>query len=141
MADPVVSPFSARPVSVSFDLGFPTGAGVRASYSPIPELGLEAHVGSILLFQTYGADVTYRPLARAFSVSPMVRVGVSALQSNVTAALGGPAWQPIGDAQVGVAWRARNGFDLSAGLGVTVAAPNGQATVIPGGNLSLGYAF
>ncbi len=141
MADPVITPFASRPFVIGADLGFPTGLGGRASYSPIPQLGIEAHVGSILLFQTYGVDLTYRPLAGAFSVSPMVRVGVSAMQSNLAGVLGGPAWQPLGDAQVGVEWRTAGGFSLSAGVGGVLASPGGKTSVIPAGNLTLGYAF
>jgi hypothetical protein len=140
MSDPVLTPFRTRAFTIAADVGFPTGLGVRGSYSPIPELGIELHASTILLLQTYGADVTYRPLAGAFSVSPFVRVGVSALQSNMEA-FGGPAWQPMGTAQLGVEWRTRGGFSLGGGIGAAVVAPDGHVGVIPSANLSIGYAF
>jgi hypothetical protein len=138
MANPAVTSFRARPFSIGADVGFPTGAGVRAGYSPMPELGIEVHVGTLLLLNVFGADLSYRPLAGAFNVSPFVRLGINAVQSSL---FGGPAWQPMGAVQVGGEWRSNGGFSLSAGFGAALTSPGGRTSVIPGGTVSIGYAF
>jgi hypothetical protein len=140
------SSFVARPYYIAANLGFPAGAGLRAGASIIPELGVDLHVGSILLLQDYGADLVVRPLARSHNWSPTVRIGMSALQSNLTA-LGGPAWLPMPSATVGVEWRTQGGFVLGGDIGGSLIINSQQqdlpttAKLAPNFNLSIGYAF
>lgn len=138
--------FVRRPYFVAANLGLPSGAGVRAGASIIPELGVEVHVGTALLFQDYGADLVVRPTARIANVTPTLRVGMAAMQNNL-ASLGGPAWLPTPSAGVGVEWRTNGGFLLGGDVGVSLpisSGPTQAATTVkvaPNLNLSIGYAF
>ena len=59
----IPSSFALRPFHVAVDAGFPTGIGLRVGASIIPQIGVELHAGTAVLFQDYGADLVYRPLA------------------------------------------------------------------------------
>jgi hypothetical protein len=138
--------FVRRPYYAAFNLGLPSGAGARVGVSIIPELGVEAHAGTALLWQDYGADLVVRPLARLYDVTPTIRLGMAAMQNNLSS-WGGPAWLPVPSAAVGVEWRSRGGLVLGGDVGVSVPVTLATdynpttAKVAPNVNLSIGYAF
>lgn len=144
MSEP--SSFAARPFHVTGIVGFPSGVGVKAGGDFIPEIGLDARVSTSLLFQDYGVDVVFRPFASKSNIAPTAKLGMSVLQSNLTA-FGGPSWLPMPSASVGFELRTKGGFVLGMDAGAAVPIRPGRgngttaAVVIPSGSLSIGYAF
>ncbi|MCC6806749.1 MAG: hypothetical protein IT381_04955 [Deltaproteobacteria bacterium] len=122
--------FATRRFSIAFNLGYPSGAGVRAGVSLLPELGIEARASTLILYQDYGLDLVYRPLASRYNVTPTLRAGMAARQNNLSS-WGGPAWIPVPSTGAGVEWRAQGGFFLGGDLGIAVPITPGDGATLP----------
>lgn len=134
--------FATRRLYVGADLGLSTGLGARLGYSIVPELALEAHVGSAILWQNYGIDAVYRPLGRLFNITPTVDLGLSVLQNNL-----GSGITPLPSTHLGVEWQSAGGVRLGARAGAGLLITPGDASretafdVKFDAMLHVGYAF
>jgi hypothetical protein len=134
--------FDTRRFSIGGDLGLRTGLGARIGYAVIPELTLEAHAGTAILWQNYGIDAVYRPLAGRFNLSPTLDVGFAVLQNNL-----GSGITPMPSSHLGVEWQSAGGVRLGARAGAGLLITPGDVSRQTAFDLTfdamlhVGYAF